>query len=88
MLCKKMAVCRIVGLVVEVNITIIQFLGVVFIANTKDFLELVGIVKLFQNLCCRFRCIFHNTRNIILLLRGKAWLLRKMTRGGGERQGL
>jgi hypothetical protein len=74
-----MAVCRVVSLVVEINITIIQVLGIVFIANTKDVLELVGIVKLFQNLGCRFRCIFHKTRKIILLLRGKAWLLRKMT---------
>ena len=41
--------------VVAVNIPTTEFLLIVFRATTKEFLELIGTVKLFQNLGCRFR---------------------------------
>jgi hypothetical protein len=37
-----------------VNIQTTECLGIVFTGITKDFLELVGIVKLFPNLGCCF----------------------------------
>jgi len=74
---------------VAVNIPTTEFSVIVFRATTKEFLELIGTVKLFQNFGCRFRWIFHKIRKIMLLLWGKGRLLRIMTRGGGwERQGL
>lgn len=65
---KLLVICRNFGLVAEVNITTTEFLGIVFRATTKEFLELIGTVKLFQNLGCHFRLIFHKIRKIILLL--------------------